>query len=64
MQLTSVRPYRGTVYTPLRYPGGKTRLAGFLEHVLDRPHWRRGTSDSRSRAAGCHRSLSILRRGQ
>lgn len=35
MRLTSVAPHRGTVHTPLRYPGGKTRLAGFLRKVIE-----------------------------
>lgn len=35
MRLTSVTPHRGIVHTPLRYPGGKTRLAGFLRKVIE-----------------------------
>jgi DNA adenine methylase len=39
MHLTSVRAHRGTVHTPLRYPGGKTRLAGFLRRVIESGNW-------------------------
>lgn len=35
MRLTSVTPHRGVVHTPLRYPGGKTRLAGFLRQAIE-----------------------------
>ena len=62
MQLTSVKPHRGVVRTPLRYPGGKTRLAGFLEYVLDRPHWRRATYVE-PYAGGAGAALSLLHSG-
>lgn len=62
MQLTSVKPHRGTVRTPLRYPGGKTRLAGFLEYLLDRPQWRRGTYVE-PYAGGAGAALSLLHSG-
>lgn len=62
MQLTSVKPHRGAVRTPLRYPGGKTRLAGFLEYILDRPHWRRATYVE-PYAGGAGAALSLLHSG-
>jgi DNA adenine methylase len=62
MQLTSVKPRRGAVRTPLRYPGGKTRLAGFLEYVLDRPYWRRATYVE-PYAGGAGAALSLLHSG-
>lgn len=62
MQLTSVRPHRGAVRTPLRYPGGKARLAGFLEHLLDRTHWRRATYVE-PYAGGAGAALSLLHAG-
>lgn len=39
MHLSSVKAHRGTVYTPLRYPGGKTRLTGFLRRVIETAGW-------------------------
>jgi DNA adenine methylase len=62
MQLTSVKPRRGLVRTPLRYPGGKTRLAGFLAHVLDRPGWR-GATYVEPYAGGAGAALSLLHSG-
>lgn len=62
MQLTSVKPHRGVVRTPLRYPGGKTRLAGFLQYVLDRPNWRK-TTYVEPYAGGAGAALSLLHSG-
>lgn len=39
MQLTSIRPRREAVVTPLRYPGGKSRLTGFLRRVIVAGGW-------------------------
>lgn len=39
MHLSSVKAHRGTVYTPLRYPGGKTRLTGFLRRIVETAGW-------------------------
>lgn len=39
MYLSSVKAHRGTVYTPLRYPGGKTRLTGFLRRIIEGAGW-------------------------
>lgn len=39
MHLSSVKAHRGTVYTPLRYPGGKTRLTGFLRRIVATAGW-------------------------
>ncbi|RCK70409.1 DNA adenine methylase [Desertihabitans brevis] len=39
MHLSSVKAHRGVVHTPLRYPGGKTRLTGFLRRVVEGGGW-------------------------
>lgn len=39
MHLSSVRAHRGVVHTPLRYPGGKTRLTSFLRRVIEGGGW-------------------------
>ncbi len=59
MHLTSVGAHRGTVHTPLRYPGGKTRLAGFLERVIESGGWT-GCTYLEPYAGGAGAALSLL----
>lgn len=35
MKLTTVQPHRGTTHTPLRYPGGKTRLYALIRRLIE-----------------------------
>jgi DNA adenine methylase len=59
MHLSSVKAHRGTVHTPLRYPGGKTRLAGFLKRVVVSAGWT-GCTYVEPYAGGAGAALSLL----
>ena len=59
MHLTAVRPHRGVVRTPLRYPGGKTRLTGFLAKVIQEGGWA-GCTYVEPYAGGAGAALSLL----
>lgn len=59
MYLSSVKAHRGIVHTPLRYPGGKTRLAGFLQRVIEQGGWR-GCTYVEPYAGGAGAALSLL----
>lgn len=59
MHLSSVKAHRGTVYTPLRYPGGKTRLTGFIRRVIDTAGWNKCTYVE-PYAGGAGAALSLL----
>ncbi|MCC4908464.1 DNA adenine methylase [Microbacterium sp. cx-59] len=39
MRLAGVTVHRGQIHTPLRYPGGKSRLAGFLRSLIEVGGW-------------------------
>lgn len=43
MHLTSVKAHRGTIHTPFRYPGGKSRLTGFLRRIVETAGWQHCT---------------------
>lgn len=62
MHLNSVRPRRGPIRTPLRYPGGKSRLAGFFEYILGRAGWQSATYVE-PYAGGAGAALSLLYNG-
>lgn len=62
MRLNSVTAQRGQMYTPLRYPGGKSRLTGFLKKVIEAGGW----SDreyAEPYAGGAGAALSLLMEG-
>lgn len=59
MRLPSVRPHRGRTYTPLRYPGGKNRLTGFLRHVIQSGGWDQRTY-AEPYAGGAGAAISLL----
>jgi DNA adenine methylase len=62
MRLATVKPHRGRIYTPLRYPGGKSRLTGFLRHVISRGGWS-GYTYAEPYAGGAGAALSLLING-
>lgn len=62
MHLSSVKARRGAIRTPLRYPGGKTRLAGFLERVILAGGWS-GCTYMEPYAGGAGSALSLLHDG-
>lgn len=62
MELTSIAPRRGAVHTPLRYPGGKTRLTAFLERVITAGGWRSHTY-AEPFAGGAGAAISLLMQG-
>lgn len=39
LRLSGVTVHRGQIHTPLRYPGGKSRLSGFLKTVIELGDW-------------------------
>lgn len=59
MHLSSVKAHRGVVHTPLRYPGGKTRLTGFLRRVIEGGGWS-GCMYVEPYAGGAGAALSLL----
>ncbi len=62
MRLTSVSPRRGVTHTPLRYPGGKTRLASFLSRLIEGLD-ARGCTYLEPYAGGAGAALSLLADG-
>lgn len=59
MRLNSVQPHRGRIHTPLRYPGGKTRLFPFLRDLIKRAGWTNFTY-AEPYAGGAGAALSLL----
>lgn len=59
MHLSSVKAHRGVVHTPLRYPGGKTRLTGFMRRIIDSAGWNNCTYVE-PYAGGAGAALSLL----
>lgn len=59
MRLKSVQPHRGRIHTPLRYPGGKTRLFPFLRDLVKSAGWTNFTY-AEPYAGGAGAALSLL----
>lgn len=59
VHLNSVKAHRGTVHSPLRYPGGKTRLTNFLRRVVESHGWSHPTYVE-PYAGGAGAALSLL----
>ena len=62
MRLTGVTVHRGQIHTPLRYPGGKSRLAGFLRNVIELGGWA-DREYAEPYAGGAGAALSLLMEG-
>lgn len=62
MKIASVMAKRETLLTPLRYPGGKGRLAGFLEGAIRAAGWE-GCVYSEPFAGGAAAALALLEHG-
>jgi DNA adenine methylase len=62
MRLKGVTTRRGQIFTPLRYPGGKSRLAGFLTRLIEAGDWG-GREYAEPYAGGAGAALSLLHQG-
>lgn len=62
MRLSTVTAQRGQMYTPLRYPGGKSRLTGFLTQVIEAGGWT-DKEYAEPYAGGAGAALSLLMAG-
>lgn len=62
LRLANVSVKRGAIHTPLRYPGGKSRLSGFLRDLIVAGGWQ-GSTYAEPYAGGAGAALTLLIEG-
>lgn len=62
MRLENISVKRGEIHTPLRYPGGKSRLSGFLRDLILAGGWQNSTY-AEPYAGGAGAALTLLIEG-